>query len=141
VAVKASEISEHPLLEPLSAIGLDPPAIHRVLRHFPARILREWADITLAARERFRERFFKRSASAYFIDNIQNAHAGNRTAPDWWHDLRREERTQQAAADRRSRQSPPEAASPTLSDEALAQMHQLVADLFRQFTAAGQTLE
>ncbi len=55
------------------------------------RLLAEWVDITLAARERFGETFFKRSPAAYFTDNVKAAAVGRRTPPDWWLDVRKEE--------------------------------------------------
>ncbi|MBS0264270.1 MAG: hypothetical protein JSS02_20195 [Planctomycetes bacterium] len=91
----SSVVKESPLVEPLAAIGLDEASIGRLLRQYPHRLLREWADITLAAQERHGPKFFKRSPQAYFIDNVKHAAQGNRTPPDWWHDLRKaEERTQ-----------------------------------------------
>ncbi len=38
--------------------------------------------------------FFKKSAAAYFVDNVKNAAAGTRTPPDWWRDMRKAERQQ-----------------------------------------------
>ena len=52
---------ESPLHEPLLVIGFDRATAARLLRQYPARMLREWADITLAARERFGESFFTKS--------------------------------------------------------------------------------
>jgi len=84
---------EPALLDPLLAIGFGRPAAERLLRRYPPRLLREWADITLAARERFGEAGFTRSPQAYFVDNVKHAAAGNRTPPDWWHEVRKAERT------------------------------------------------
>jgi hypothetical protein len=61
------------------------------LRTYPARLVGEWADITLAARERNGEKFFSASPQAFFTDNIKHATAGHRTAPDWWRELRKQE--------------------------------------------------
>jgi hypothetical protein len=91
---------DSPLTEPLRAIGLDPSAISRVLRQYPTACLREWADITLAAQERFGAKFFKRSPAAYFLDNVKQSAVGTRTPPDWWHDVRRAEERRQALQDR-----------------------------------------
>ncbi|MEX0585607.1 MAG: hypothetical protein WD176_03120, partial [Pirellulales bacterium] len=88
-----------PLHEPLQAIGLDAATIQRLLRKYPPRLLQEWADITLAALERFGATFFRRSPAAYFIDNVKHAAVGTRTPPDWWHELRKAEQRRQAASD------------------------------------------
>lgn len=90
--------------ESLAKIGLEPAVIFRMSKQHQARTLRESANITLAARERFGASYFKRSA-AYFVDNVQHAvHDGGRTAPDWWHELKKAERLKQAENDRRLRQ-------------------------------------
>ena len=90
-----------PLHEPLQAIGLDESTIRRLLRKYPHRLLQEWADITLAAKERFGDTFFRRSPQAYFIDNVKHAAAGARTPPDWWHELRKAEQRRPRSTDRR----------------------------------------
>jgi len=91
---------ESPLVDPLRSIGFDDAAIRRILREYRPHVVREWADITLAARERHGAEFFKKSAAAYFVDNVRHAAAGTRTAPDWWRELRREELRRQREADR-----------------------------------------
>jgi hypothetical protein len=83
---------ESPLVEPLRAIGVDERAIPRLLRRHPTRLIQEWVDITLAAKERFGPEFFRRSPAAFFVDNVENAAAGGRTPPDWWRELQRAER-------------------------------------------------
>lgn len=85
-------LNDTALHEPLVAIGLDDAAIVRMLRQYPARIVREWADITLAAKERFGASFFRKSPQAYFVDNVQTAAQGTRCPPDWWRELRDAER-------------------------------------------------
>lgn len=45
--------AESALVEPLRAIGLDDAGVGRLTRQYSPRLLREWADITLAAKERF----------------------------------------------------------------------------------------
>jgi len=94
----ARKESESALVDPLLAIGFDGPAVNRLVREYSPRLLREWADITLAAMEQRGPGFFKRSPQAYFVDSVREASAGRRTPPDWWHDMRKAER---AAADRR----------------------------------------
>jgi hypothetical protein len=85
------DAADSPLVDPLRSIGFDDRAIQRLLRTYKPRVLREWADITLAARERNGETFFSKSAAAYFLDNVKHAAAGTRTAPDWWRQMRVEE--------------------------------------------------
>jgi hypothetical protein len=100
---RAQHARESPLFEPLREIGFDEATAVRLVRKHPARILREWVDITLAARERFGPSFFRKSPQAYLIDNLKNAARGHRTPPDWWHALRRAEAT---VAERRTKQDP-----------------------------------
>jgi hypothetical protein len=88
---QSADLKASPLYEPLAAIGLDESAIRRCIRDFRPQLVQEWADITLAAMERKGKRFFRKSPQAYFVDNIQQATRGNRTPPDWWHQLRRVE--------------------------------------------------
>ena len=82
---------ESPLNEPLKAIGFDEAAIQRLIRKFPSRVLREWADITLAAMERKGATFFRKSPQAYFVDNVANAAVGKRRPPDWWYEALKQE--------------------------------------------------
>jgi len=94
----AADLSASPLYDPLTAIGLDEAAIRRFVRDFEPRLVQEWADITLAAMERKGKQFFRRSPQAYFVDNLQKAATGNRTPPDWWHELRSAENREQRQA-------------------------------------------
>jgi hypothetical protein len=82
---------DSPLLDPLRSIGFDAPSIDRILKRFPAPIVEQWADITLAAIERNGLQFFKKNPQAYFLDNVKTAAEGNRTPPDWWRELRKRE--------------------------------------------------
>lgn len=128
-------VNDSPLAEPLASIGLDPSTVGRILCEYPHSVLRAWVDITLAARERFGESFFKSSSQAYFIDNVKHATAGTRTAPDWWHDIRK-------AEDRRIRdelRSSDTVAAQQLSEEQQATFDRIADDLFRQFRSAGQS--
>jgi len=43
---------ESPLIEPLMSVGFDMHGANRLIRRFDDRLVREWVDITLAARER-----------------------------------------------------------------------------------------
>lgn len=75
----------------LRELGFQKAEIPRIVTKYPQRILREWADITMAAKERHGPKFFKRSPQAYLIDNVKHAAAGTRTPPDWWHEMRKQE--------------------------------------------------
>ena len=90
-ATAPRQMIDSPLHELLHSVGFDPPAIARILNTYSPKLITEWADITLAARERHGEKFFKKSAQAYFMDNIRHAAAGTRSAPDWWRELRHKE--------------------------------------------------
>ena len=84
--------TDSPLWDGLLALGFDSAAAQRLLADAPHRVVREWLDITLAARERYGPGFFRRSPQAYLVDNVREAITSGRTAPDWWHDLRTRER-------------------------------------------------
>jgi len=84
-------ITDDPLWESLVGIGFDLHAASRLVRRYPRRLLAEWVDITQAAQERFGTSFFRKSPMAYLVDSVSKAAKGTRTAPDWWHELRREE--------------------------------------------------
>ncbi|MFO0849890.1 MAG: hypothetical protein U0871_15245 [Gemmataceae bacterium] len=88
----AGTVTDSPLWEALVGLGFDPPAAGKLLNDYPHRMVREWLDITLAARERFGPRFFKRSPVAYLVDNLRAARSSGRTPPEWWHELRSRER-------------------------------------------------
>ena len=135
------------LAEPLASIGFDERAIRRITRQFPGGLLAEWVDITLAARERFGEVFFKRSPAAYFTDNVKAAAVGRRTSPDWWLDVRKEEQrrvetnavrslglfdTSDDTDDARAR------FRDYLRDGGRRQYEELSADIFRQLRSAGR---
>ena len=84
-------VSDSPVWDGLIGLGFDPPAAGKLLKDFPHRMVREWLDITLAARERFGAKFFKRSPIAFLVDNLREARSSGRTPPEWWHELRSRE--------------------------------------------------
>jgi len=92
---RSAEPTDSPLYEPLKTIGLDDRTIARVISQYSPRMIEQWADITLAARERQGETFFTNSPQAYFIDNLKAAKESRRTPPDWWHELRKQELARQ----------------------------------------------
>lgn len=91
-------VEESALQEPLRTIGFDEPTVRRILQDYSSRLVQEWSDITLAKLERFGRKSFTKSPAAYFLYNIRAAKAGNRIPPDWWEDLRKEERTRREQA-------------------------------------------
>ena len=128
-------VSDSPLVDPLTSIGFDSATVSRILSDYPHSVVREWVDITLAASERFGAGFFKVSQQAYFIDNVKHAASGTRTAPDWWHDIRKtEERRVQT-----SMRAEVEPKTEQLDAEQQATFDQIADDLFQQFRSAGQS--
>lgn len=129
--------SESALFESLVAIGFESEAAQRVIDQYPTQVLQEWADITLAARERFGATFFRKSAVAYFVDNVQHAARSERAAPDWWFDLRKAEARAQAEQHRQRRAQ--ESSSAGLNHEESDDLLKRVGDeLYSEFVAAGQ---
>lgn len=130
-------VSESSLHELLRNIGFDDVGVVRLIRRFPMAALREWSDITQAAQERFGPGFFKKSPQAYLVDNLKNAVAGNRTPPDWWHDVRRAENLQLRA----TREAHPEVTvseMPELPQESRQAYERIAKRMFAFFCAGGQ---
>ncbi|MGA2034419.1 MAG: hypothetical protein ABSG68_19410 [Thermoguttaceae bacterium] len=129
------------LYEPLATIGFDPPAIRRILTAYDPRLVAECADMTLAAKERFGPKFFKKSPQAYFMDNIQEQSKGKRTSPDWWRMLRAEEERRrresvhhdQPADDRCEKKF-----REYLETEAREAFEQIMSRVFQDLKTAGQ---
>jgi hypothetical protein len=135
---KKPSATDSPLFEPLQAIGLEAATIARLLKQYPAKLIEQWADITLAARDRHGEKFFKVSPQAFFMDNVKAAVLNGRTPPDWWHELRKQERQQERDRERSKQQllqTADEAFKAYLDTEARSAfsdvMQGLVADLER----------
>lgn len=126
---------ESPLVEPLRQIGVDAGVIPQLLNRYPARMIQEWVDITLAAQERFGSDFFKRSPAAYLVDSVRNAGAGNRTPPDWWQELRRAERRARSVQKRSAVRARAAKAEPGAGDTPTGALTQA---LQVQFEVAGQ---
>lgn len=129
---KVSRI-ESPLVEPLRSLGVDENAISRVLSRFPHSDVREWVDITLAARERFGRGFFRRSPAAYLIDNLKASAIGTRTPPDWWHEIRKAEERARARRHRRRSDVGKRDQLPTNASEVIVDIQD---SIFRQYGAA-----
>ncbi len=88
-------IQDSPVFDVLQSLNFEPTEIRSLLRKYPARTLERWADITLAARERHGDGFFKASPKAYFVDNVKAAVTSGRTEPDWWRDMRKQQLQQE----------------------------------------------
>lgn len=132
------DASKSPLAEPLISIGFDSQAITRILSDFKTPLVREWTDITLAARERFGESFFKKSPQAYLMDNLKNAREGTRMPPDWWYDVRKEEERRQFERKPQKKQPETGAFREFLLGDGRGAFESVVAQMFEQFRAAGQ---
>ena len=130
-------VPETAIYDLLRNLGFDDNGICRLLRRFSMPMLREWTDITLAAKERFGAGFFKKSAQAFLVDNLKNAANGKRTPPDWWHDVRRAEARLQAKAQAASAGITLNA-PPDLSDEARQAYERIAKEMFTVFRAGGQ---
>ncbi len=83
-------VADLSIYDPLRTIGFDAETIICVSRRFKHDRVQQWADITLAARERHGLAFFNKSPQAYFIDNLRQAADGGRTPPDCWWECKRE---------------------------------------------------
>lgn len=100
------QLVDSPHYELLETIGFDRPSMAHILHTYSSKLIGEWIDITLAAKERHGDKFFKVGPPAYFLDNIREAAEGKRTPPDWWRDLRKAEELKT----RRSKPADPDAA-------------------------------
>jgi len=128
--------TESPLFEPLCEIGFDARGAQWLLSEYATHLVREWVDITLAAKERFGMQFFNRSPAAFLRYYLQRAAAGKDGPPDWWHDIRKAEENARAerARKRRSTQVPDQ-----LPKKAMDSLDSVRDDIFHQFLAAGQS--
>ncbi len=121
----------------LTQLGFDMEAARRLQRQYPMAMLREWIDITQAAKERFGPSHFKKSPQAFLVDNLKNAKAGKRTPPDWWHGVRRAEN--EMRNNRRPITGEPALSpAPSLREESRKSFDRVAKDIFAFFCAAGQ---
>ena len=138
------DVTESPLYEILTTIGLDRPAIRHVLTAYDPRLIAEIADMTIAARERFGEAFFTKSPAAYFMDNLAQHAKKNRTAPDWWRAVRAEEERRRRQAERPAK-GPDDHAEKAfrayLDTEARDAFERVMDRVFQSFRSAGQSDE
>ena len=130
-------VAETAIHDLLRSLGFDDLGIARLLRRFPMPMLREWTDITQSAKERFGVSFFKKSAQAFLVDNLKSAAKGNRTPPDWWHEVRRAEARKDAKSEVVSAGMTLNA-PPDLADEARQAYEKVAKEMFAVFRAGGQ---
>ena len=93
--INGLNVEDSPLIDGLLSIGFELPAAIRVVRRYPGPSVSQWTDITQAAVEKFGTNHFRVSPMAYLVDSLKQAAKGVRTAPDWWHETKREERRSQ----------------------------------------------
>ncbi len=134
----ASTRIESPLIEPLTQIGLELPDAKRILKKYRRDLVRIWCDVTLVAMEKRERGFFRRSPAAYLINSLQAASRGERTPPDWFLAIQKQEERRRADE---ARPRPKEFVSqPTLAINPKLSGKDLVAEMIAQFRAAGQSL-
>lgn len=97
-AGRSDAVTEDALYQPLRDIGVDTPAIRRLLKQFDRGIIERWVAITDSAMHDNPSGFdgFRISPAAFLIDAIQH----HRTAPDWHHAHEKRRRQEQWERDR-----------------------------------------
>ncbi len=138
-----SSVVESPFFEPLCELGFEPHAAKRLTSRYPARLLAEWIDITLAAKERFGVAYFHKCPAAYLQDNLKHAAKGCRTPPDWWHETRKMEEAmnRKRAANQRAGKSNSGASGQRLGlpQKALEAFETTQETIFKHFISVGQS--
>jgi hypothetical protein len=88
---RKNAIFDDPLYEPLRRIGVDEPAVRRLMKAHTRSLIQKWIKITDAAMHDKPSGFpgFKVSPAAFLIDGVQN----DRLPPDWIyaHDKKRQQ--------------------------------------------------
>lgn len=79
------------LTDALVSIGFENHDAGRITARYEASLLKEWIDITIAAKERFGNEYFHRSPPAFLMHHLSKAAAGEYSPPDWWHEIRKQE--------------------------------------------------
>ncbi len=127
-----------PLTEPLTRLGLDEQSIRWVLKTFDQKLVRVWCDVALAAIEQKKKGFFKRSAAAFLIDNLKAASRGQRTPPDWFLAVQKQE--QRHLAELAKPRDPKFSAQPERALMPDLNARDLVKEMTAQFVAIGQSV-
>jgi len=135
-----------PCYDPLKAIGFSDTDIARILKVHNHKTVQEWADITLAAIER---KMITKDPKAYFRYYIGKAAKREATPPDWWRELRKQEKRQRRKQQRATCPTIADAVSQAtnfseafdkyLQEEAKVVFERVTADLFNQFQTAGHS--
>lgn len=86
-----------PLTDALISLGFESRDAGRITSRYRPSLLREWIDITIAARERFGVQHFKRSPQAFLMHHLSKAASGEYAPPDWWREIQKQEQHQSAA--------------------------------------------
>lgn len=134
----SSSLVESPLIEPLTKIGLELPDAKRVLKAYRRDLVRIWCDVTIVAMEKREKGFFRRSPAAYLINSLQAASRGERTPPDWFLAVQKQEERHRAET---ARPRPKDTLShPTLAIDPKLSGNDLISEMIAQFRAAGQSL-
>ena len=138
--IRSEHSAEWDLLE---RIELTEANIRFVLRTYSSKLIREWADITLAAQERFGKKYFRKGSAAYYLDNLKHASQGNRTPPDWWHELRKQEREPTPATARKSssqtKTNPSAEIRQLLAEDAQGTYATIARDTFNSLVSSGKS--
>ena len=127
---------ESPLLEPLHELGFEPADAQRLLARFETRLVREWIDITLAAKERYGMGYFKRSPAAYLRYKLNLASQGKEGPPEWWYEMRKEAELKQG---RRLRKRRAAKGGDSLARQADVSLDEVCQTVFHQLVDAGQS--
>jgi hypothetical protein len=132
-----SQKIDSPLHELLLSIGFDDSGARRILSGYPVRLVQEWADITLAAKERG---MIRESPPAYMTHYLKEAAAKRTTPPDWWREARKREFLQQQMPLETVQPEDEEAAfNAYLRDEAHVAFERVMQRLFTELRDAGQS--
>ena len=86
-------LEDSPLFDPLVAVGFDQTSIARIMADYSVKQIQLWSDITLAAAEQER---ITGSPQAFFTYYIRRAKEGVSTPPDWWRDIEKQRRNEEA---------------------------------------------
>lgn len=137
---KPLDVREQAVFETLSRLGLDENCARWVLREFSTELINKWADVTFAADEQGR---IRESKQKFFIHHVREGKAGKLTPPDWYLAREKEQLLKQA---KKSQQVLEKLGVPIpsadgfegfLQQDGRKEYTQLVAELFREFQAAG----
>jgi hypothetical protein len=74
------------------------------------------------------------------VDNLNHASKGNRTPPDWWHDLRRSEEIKRGKVAREKRNTK-RGRTTSVPEKAIASLDEIQETIFDTLLATGQTTD